>query len=72
MSDIVIVFGGAFIVAIIICVVIVKKELEKDKKERISKSLEVSRKLEEEALNEALSYGEDDEGEEDDDEDDDY
>ena len=59
MEEFLLILGVAFVIAIIICIVIVKRELEKGKRDSLSKSTAAIRKLEEEALNEALSYDED-------------
>ena len=64
MGDLLIVIVGAFVVAIIICVIVAKRELNNTKAESAKKQLEVSKKLEQEALDDALSYYEQDEDEE--------
>ena len=75
MGTVIFILGAAIAIALIITAVVIKREFDKDERESIAKRSAVSRQLEEEAVNEALSYDEDeeddDEEEDDDDEEDD-
>lgn len=64
MSDIVIIFGGAFVVAIIICIGIVKKELDKTNTEGIKRQSEYWKKESQKADEEVLKMFEDEEDDE--------
>ena len=69
MGEFLCIMGVAFLIAILISIVIIKRELDKDKMERLKKQVEVSKRLSDQATLEALKLMEEEEKDEEEDED---
>lgn len=69
MGEFLCIMGVAFLIAILISIAIIKRELDKDKMEKLKKQVEVSKRLSDQATLEALKLTEEEEEDEEEDED---